>query len=109
LPCDLDADKPQSVIVPAGATLVFPDLSAWREMPTRKTGIYRPATVAAFVSYVEQHLIPEIGTVWVHPTSGRVVAIFDDNSQEESGWREWQAVLELETTPSGTTGRRRTA
>lgn len=95
----VNPNHPQIVVVPQGATVAALDLTAWREQPTRKTGVYQPATVDAFVAYVEQHADPDRATVWVHPTSGRVVAIIDDNAVTEPGWRQHKAVLQLETTP----------
>lgn len=98
-PSTLNPDTPQSIVVPGESTLQIPDLSAWRLTPTRKTGVYKPSTVEAFGAYVERHLEPEATTVWVHPTSGKVVAVFDDNGVAVPGWRQHKAVLDLETTP----------
>jgi len=91
----LDPEKPLGIVVPAGSELVLPDLSDWREAPTRKTGVYRPATVDAFSQYVEEHLDADASTVWVHPTSGKVVAILDDHAAKKAGWREWCVDLHL--------------
>lgn len=99
IPRTVDPATPTIVVVPEGVRPVEIDLSAWRENPTRKTGVYRPATVEAFAAYVGQHTDPEVTTVWVHPTSGKVVAVFDDNGQETPGWGQHRAELNLETTP----------
>ena len=90
----LDPEKPNAFVIPMGTTLGIPDLSAWRTKPTRKTGIYKPATVEAFADYVERHL-NDSSTVWVHPTNGKVVAIMDDNDEVEPGWREHRVDLQL--------------
>lgn len=37
--------------------------------------------------------------VRVHPTSGRIVGIFDDVGVDHGGWRQYLAVLQLQTTP----------
>jgi len=97
-PKTLKPEAPQVVIVPAGATAYEPDLDAWRLAPERATGVYRPATVKSFAEYVGWQERPDATTVWVHPTSGRVVAVLDDNGAEP-GYRQHQAVLTLQPTP----------
>lgn len=94
----LDPSKPQVLVVPADARLEFPDLRAWRQAPERKTGTYRPSTVEAFLDYVETQHMPESSTIWVHPTSGRVEAVIDDNG-DEPGYGQHRVVLQLTTTP----------
>lgn len=99
-PSPLDPDIPQAIVVPAGSTLEIPDLSAWRDRPVRKTGVYRPATVEALVAITKLHgEDDENTTVWVHPTSGKVVTVFDDNGREFSGYQQHRAVLQLTETP----------
>lgn len=98
VPNVLDPEKPLGIVVPTGSKLEIPDLSAWRAVPTRKTGVYKPATVEAFSDYVEKHLISRVTTVWVHPTSGSVIAIIDDNSAEGPNWGEHRVVLQLAKT-----------
>lgn len=97
-PAILDPDKPQFLNIPAGSTGYEPDLRAWRDHPTRRTGIYRPATVDSFIAVTELYA-GDSTTVWVHPTSGKVVAVFDDNAAEDPGWREHRAELQLQHTP----------
>lgn len=99
VPVTLDPTKPTFVVVPEGTRPAEINMDAWRDAPSRIVGTYRPATVDAFVSYVEHHINPDAGTVWVHPTSGRIVAVFDDAAPGDPGWRAHKAVLELETTP----------
>lgn len=98
-PTTLNPDEPQIVIVPDGTRPVEVDLSAWRDTPARQTGIYKPATVESFASYVERHADPEVTSIWVHPTSGRIVGIIDDVGVESGGWRQYLAILKLESTP----------
>lgn len=98
VPHVLDPDVPQLVIVPAGAIPTMPDLEKWRAAPTRRTGTYRPATVEAFSAVTELYA-NDATTVWVHPTSGRVVAVFDDNAAEDPGWGQHRADLQLRATP----------
>lgn len=101
-PSELDPSVPQSLIVPRGATLFELDLSDWRETPVRPTGIYRPASVEAFIAYVAWQQSDANTTVWVHPTSGKVEAVFDDNGAETPGYRQHRALLQLQPTPEWT-------
>jgi uncharacterized protein YfdQ (DUF2303 family) len=98
-PAELDPEKPLAFVLPASARLEVPDLRAWRSRPTRKTGTYLPATVQSFIEYVNRHYDQEHTTVWVHPSSGQVVAVLDDNAASETGWGDHRAVLTLEPTP----------
>lgn len=101
VPAVLNPDVPQLSIIPAGAIAYEPDLSAWRTAPTRRTGTYRPATVEAFQSYVALYA-EESTTIWVHPTSGRVVGVIDDHEASGAGgpgWGQFRAVLDLKKTP----------
>lgn len=98
-PQDLAIDKPQALVIPEASKLEIPDLSAWRDAPTRKTGVYKPATVKALIDYVKAHDAGDATTVWVHPTSGRVVAVLDDNSPQSPAWGQHRADLQLDHTP----------
>ncbi len=98
VPHELDPEKPLAVVVPAGASLVAPDLNAWRSRPTRKVGTYLPSTVQSFVDYAKEHETPQT-TVWVHPTSGHIEAVIDDHSDVDPAWREHRVKLDLERTP----------
>lgn len=95
----LDPEQPVSLVVPANARVELPDLSAWRERPTRTIGVYRPATVEAFVEYFGSQSDPDTSTVWVHPTSGAVVGVIDDTSPEAPGWGQHRVELRLAPTP----------
>jgi uncharacterized protein YfdQ (DUF2303 family) len=97
-PAVLDPEAAQIVIVPAGSVAFQPDLSAWRAHPSRRTGEYRPSTVEAFAA-VGKLYADDATTVWVHPTSGEVVAVFDDNAGKDPGWRKHSAKLQLQKTP----------
>lgn len=98
VPKNLDPSKPQALVVPADARLELPDLSAWRAAPVRKTGVYRPATVDSLIAYVDWQNREDDTTVWVHPTSGLITAVIDDNG-DEPGYRQHRAVLNLTPTP----------
>lgn len=98
-PRDLNPDTPQALVIPDGSKLEIPDLNAWRIAPKRKTGVYKPATVKAFTDYVKAHDAGDATTIWVHPTSGRVVAVIDDNSGKLPAWGQHRADLRLEHTP----------
>lgn len=94
----LDPEVPQAIVVPRGAKLELPDLSWWRDRPHRKTGVYRPATVLAFIDYVANQHVDGDTTVWVHPTSGQITAVIDD-SGAEPGYRQHRVELLLAPTP----------
>jgi uncharacterized protein YfdQ (DUF2303 family) len=94
----LDSDHLYGVRDSSGA-LVPLDLERFREWPDRPKGTYRPATVEAFIDYVEKHADEEKTTVWVHPTEGKIQAILDDNAPSGSAWRDHRALLELIVTP----------
>lgn len=94
-----DPSKPTFVAVPEGSNVQELDLSAWRETPYRKTGVYKPATVEAFLNYAGRHAVLETSTIWVHPTSGLIVAVFDDNDSVSPGWKQHTARLQLAATP----------
>lgn len=98
IPATLNPEAPQAFVIPENAQLVTPDLRAWRSRPTRKTGIYKPADVASFIAYTKHHLTDDT-TVWVHPTTGKTIAVFNDNGQTDPGWGDHRAVLELAPTP----------
>lgn len=73
--------------------------------PRRAVATYRPATVEALVAVIERYHHETNTTVWVHPQSGGIVAIFNDHtgyvgSQETGtpGWRDHRAHLMLEKT-----------
>jgi uncharacterized protein YfdQ (DUF2303 family) len=94
---DADVDRAHVFVVPEGAHIEIPDLSAWRDTPTRTTGTYRFATVAAFESYVARHR-REDTTVWVDP-GGIVTAVIDDAGPKALGWGDHRATLTLRKTP----------
>jgi uncharacterized protein YfdQ (DUF2303 family) len=71
------------------------DLEQYADVPRRKRGVYRPATVDAFVAYAKEHELEDATTMWVHPDQPRILAIFDDLSAGAPAWREHQALLEL--------------
>lgn len=98
VPNVLDPEKPLGIVIPVGSFFYTPDLSAWRLRPTRKTGVYRPATVEVFADYVDTHFIKDVTTVWVHPTNGKVVAVIDDNAPDHPEWGEHRVELQLALT-----------
>lgn len=98
-PVELDPEKPLAFVLPDDATLETPDLREWRSRPFRKQGIYMPATVDSFVDYVNAHLDDDDTTIWVHPTSGRIEALLNDNALGHPGWGDHRALLRLEPTP----------
>lgn len=71
------------------------DLEKLRERPDMVRGTYHPADVASFVKYVETHKNDAETTIWVHPTVGEIVAVIDDASAADPGWRKHRVELEL--------------
>jgi uncharacterized protein YfdQ (DUF2303 family) len=71
------------------------DLSSLLDKPKRPEGTYKPATLLALIDYVEKHEQGDHTTLWVHPTSGNVVAILDDHSAKWTAWRKHRAELKL--------------
>lgn len=97
-PKPVDPNVPNVVIETDGTRAVILDLDKWRDDPKRKTGIYRPATVEAFIAYTKSHL-GDGTTVWVHPTSGAIEAVIDDHLQSAPDWRGHRVRLALAPTP----------
>lgn len=97
-PKELDKDKLYAVVSGDGGVQVL-DLERFRDRPERAKGTYRPATVEDFIAYVEAHKREEETTVWVHPTTGKVVAVLDDSDGLAAGWGEHRAELTLLQTP----------
>lgn len=85
------------VIVPAGAELRTIEPDAHAAHPARKRGTVRLATVDALIAYVTRHRT-EGTELYVHPTSGRVVAVLDDHAEEAAGHGQHRAELNLLTT-----------
>jgi uncharacterized protein YfdQ (DUF2303 family) len=88
-----------SLVVPAGGEGKLVSVERWADKPRRAAAVYRPATVDSLIELCARHESEEFTTVWVHPTSGRIVAVFNDNSTTEPGWRDHRAVLQLVVPP----------
>jgi len=89
-----ELDGPHAFIVPFGARVEIPDLSAWRSRPMRKRGTYFPTTVDALTDYVEQHKTDGT-TIWVNGDAAVVEAVLNDNETSDAGWRDHRALLKL--------------
>lgn len=68
-------------VVPDGYQVLIEDTQTYSPHPRRKTGTVRPHTVEALTAYLQRHRQPA-STVWVHPTSGNIVAVIDDHEGE---------------------------
>lgn len=101
------------VTLPAGGELRIVDVQAelakHQPMPARATGTHQAATVQSFVDLAHRHAGTEDTlTVWVHPTSGNIVALLNDHGRgqdpqwgdhrisltllETEEWKRWKAL-----------------
>lgn len=94
---------PYVVVVPKGAShalvRVPPANAEFDDAPTRSRGTYQPATVDALIDVAKRHHDEKATTIWVHPTNGRIVAIFNDAHPGSPAWRDHKAVLNLTVPP----------
>lgn len=102
LPDELDPEKVLGTHVPEGADYEVLDLERFLPVPKRRRGSYSVATVDALVAYVQAHQDEDQTSVWVHPTSGQVVAVLNDNAPESPGWGDHKATLGLLVTDAWT-------
>lgn len=93
-PYQVDPTKPH-VAHTAGQLL---DLERFLPAPRRKSGSYRPATVAALTDYVNNHS-DDHTTFWVDKEHSTVTAVINDHSRGESGWRDHRAIVQLLQSP----------
>ncbi len=91
---EIDVKKDYAVVTPNGG-LVLAELEDRREQPDRPRGTFHPATVESLVDYVENHKIDDHTTLWVHETSGKVVAVLDDHAGKVPAFRQHRAELTL--------------
>lgn len=100
-PTPLGRGELYSLALPHGGAHMVLDTEQYALRPSRQKGCYHPATVNALVLVIERYQDQDETTLWVHPTSGRIVAIFNDNDghNHDSGWRDHRAELQLQTTP----------
>jgi len=97
-PSKIERNELYSVIVPNGGTHHLVDTEKYADLPWRQSGCYRPATVDALIAVIERFQ-NDTTTIWVHPTSGKVIAVFNDSDAEQPGWRDHRAALQLQRTP----------
>lgn len=88
-----------SVVVPAGGEGKLVSVERFAAHPRRATATYRPATVDALIQLVARFHHEKHTTIWVHPTAGRIVAVFNDNGAQPH-WRDHRAVLDLAVPPA---------
>lgn len=100
-PTVIDRGQLYSIALPNGGTHTIIDTERYSNKPSRQKGTYRPATVDALVRVIERYQDKDESTLWVHPDSGRIVAVFNDNdgTNHDSGWRDHRAELQLRPTP----------
>lgn len=95
IPDELNPETLIGTHVPEDTRYEVVDLERYLRAPRRRRGSYSVATVDALVAYVEAHKDEKQTTVWVHPTSGQVVAVLNDSSLEQPGWGDHKATLDL--------------
>jgi uncharacterized protein YfdQ (DUF2303 family) len=97
-PVPLDRNTLYSLALPHGGAHMVLDTEQYGARPSRPRATYRPATVDALMAVIERYK-DEDTTIWVHPTSGRTIAVFNDNADDTAGWRDHRAELVLQPTP----------
>lgn len=98
-PTALDVSTPvYSLALPYHGTHALIDTEKFAPAPRRPKGVYRPATVESLIAVVKRYHDSKRTTVWVHPTSGHVEVVFNDNAAAPA-WRDHRAVLDLTVTP----------
>lgn len=98
-PVQIERSQLYSLALPNGGTHRLVDTEIYGVRPWRHKGCYKPATVDALITVIERHNDEDDTTIWVHPTSGSVIAVFNDNAAAEPGWRDHRAELHLQHTP----------
>ncbi len=98
-PTELDANEFYHVIVPAGADRHLFDLEKYLPAPRRKSGEVYLHTQDSFAHFVKEHTIAEHTHVYAERHSFTIVAVFNDASADDPGWRDHRADLALAKTP----------
>lgn len=92
------SDGMLAYVVPYGASLEVLDLEHHLNAPRRAKGTVTVATVASLTSYIQKHepVASDAVSIWVHPTSGAIVAILNDHGDDQvPGWGDHRAKLTL--------------
>ena len=98
-PAPLDIEhRAYSLVIPAGGRADVIDTEQLSDRPWRAKAIYKPMTVEAFTDLCVRHGGGDEMTIWVHPSNGTLVAVFNDNHSEPE-WRDHRAHLTLTPTP----------
>jgi len=99
-PIDTNGDL-VSVVVPTNGRLELVDVKAklahHQAAPDRARGTYKAATVQSFIDFVTRHEDDgDTLTIWVHPTSGRIVAVLNDHGRDQTPqWGDHRVDLQL--------------
>jgi uncharacterized protein YfdQ (DUF2303 family) len=101
-PNPLDPDgRLIGIVLPEGARLQLVDVAAelaeHQPQPERATGTHTASTVQSFIDLAARH---DNGsgtlTVWVHPTSGQIVAVLNDHGRgQDAQWGDHRVRLDL--------------
>lgn len=99
-PRELDAAKLYGVVLPQGASVQTLDLEKFLPAPRLKKGKVEVSTVDSFEAYALEH-VGDGTTVWVHPTSGAIIAVLNDHGKApgDAAWGDHRAELKLIHTP----------
>lgn len=94
----LDPTVIYGVTVPAGAEHRVVDLERFLPQPRRKTGRVSLHDGESFATYVVKHMVDGATTMYADVTAQRIVAVLDDASMVDAGWRGHVATLDLKRT-----------
>lgn len=94
----LDPTVIYGVTVPAGAEHQVVDLERFLPQPRRKTGRVSLHDGESFATYVVKHKIDGATTMYADVRAQRIVAVLDDASSADAGWRGHVATLDLKRT-----------
>lgn len=97
-PHGLDPDAIYGVVLPAGTTHEVIDLERFLPNPRRKTGRVSLHDGESFATYVVKHKVDGATTLYADVTTQKIVAVLDDASTGDAGWRGHVATLDLKRT-----------
>lgn len=97
-PHQLDPVHPHGVTLPSGARHEVIDLERFLPTPRRKAGKVSLHDGESFAAYIVKHKLDGATTLYADVTTQRIVAVLDDASSADPGWRGHVATLDLKRT-----------